>query len=193
MKRNLWFALMLCGGLVFADEPTREDRPEQPDSAPVTALPAAAQMPPNVTLVEARMSRASLHALNSTTGIRLPRIQVYTAGHQQVLHTIGWEEEVSGRMRDVVARVPPRVKSSTRLEKVVDQLEDVASGAPLAIEALPAADFYVITAWAGWCRPCGTAMVELRKVFEADTAHRYVWIMVETDVIKQKLSKQTIR
>ena len=193
MKRNLWFALALCGGLAFADEPARQDRPEEPGKPPVASLPAAAQMPPNVTLVEARMSRAALHALNATSGIRLPRIQLYTAQYQQVLHAIGWEEGVPGRVREVVARVPPQVKSSTRLEKVVDGLEDPATGAPLAIAALPPADFYLVTGWAGWCLPCGTAMVELRKVLEADTSRRYVWITVETDVIKQKLQKQTIR
>jgi hypothetical protein len=193
MKWNLWLVLALCCGLACADEPVREDRPEQPDKPPVTSLPAAAQMPPNVTLVEARMSRRALHALNSTSGIRLPRIQLYSPAHQQVLHVIGWEPEVADRVREVVASEKPKVKSGTRLEKIVGELEDVTTNEPLTIERLPPADFYVITAWAGWCRPCGTAMVELRKLFEADPARRYVWIMIETDVVKQKIQKQTIR
>ena len=193
MKWNFCLALVLCCGLARADEPAREDIPDQPDKPPVTSLPAVAQMPPNVTLVEARMSRRALHALNSTSGIRLPRIQLYSPAHQQVLHVIGWEPEVADRVREVVANDKPKVKSSTRLEKVVGDLEDTATSEPLTIERLPPADIYVITAWAGWCRPCGTAMVELRKVFEADPARRYVWIMIETDVVKQKIQKQTIR
>ena len=193
MQRNLWLALVLWCGFAHADEPARADSSEPPDAPPVTALPAAAQMPPNVTLVEARLSRRALHALNSTTGIRLPRIQLYTPAYEQVMHVVGWEPEVADRVREVVARVPPKVKSRTRLEKVVGELEDPATGTALAAERLPPADFYVVTAWAGWCRPCGTAMVELRKVFDADPARRYVWIMIETDVVKQKMLKQTIR
>lgn len=193
MHRYCWIVLALCAGVARAGEPVREDRPEEPDKPPVATLPAAAQMPPNVTLVETRLSRRALHRLDSTSGVRLPRIQLYTAAQQQVLHAIGWEDEVGERVREVVALAEPKVKSSTRLDKVVGELEYPATGEPVVLESLPAADFYVITGWAGWCRPCATAMVELRKVLDADRAHRYVWIMIEIDVVKQKLQKQTIR
>ena len=193
MRRYLTIALVLCTGLTRADAPAQEDRPDAPDAPSLVSPPAAAQMPANVVLVETRMQRRALHRLNATSGIRLPRIQLYTADGRQVLHAIGWEDDVGERVRALVARGDAKAKSRTRLDDVVAELEESSTAAPLARDALPAADYYVVTGWAGWCRPCATAMVELRKVFEADPAHRYAWITIETDVVKQKLQKQTIR
>ena len=167
----------------------RADEPEKP---PVTVLPAAAQMPPNVTLVEARMTRRALHDYDSTTGVRLPRIQIYGADTAQRLHAVGWDEDVAERVHTVLAGTAwkPQGKS---FEHLFRDIERAVTGEPIDHASLPPADFYVVTSWAGWCRPCGTAMVELRKSMEADPSRRYVWITVETDVIKQKIQKQSIR
>lgn len=186
-RRPFTFALAgvlaACGAARAADEPAKP---------PVTVLPAAAQMPPNVTLVEARMTRRALHDFDSTTGVRLPRIQIYDAGAAQRLHAVGWDVDVAERVHTVFAGTAWKPQGKP-FDALFRDIESVANGEAITRESVPAADFYVVTAWAGWCRPCGTAMVELRRSMEADPARRYVWITVETDVVKQKIQKQSIR
>ncbi|MEO8670352.1 MAG: hypothetical protein ABI411_03490 [Tahibacter sp.] len=150
-----------------------------------THPPAAERMPANVQLVETVMRREALHRLNSTTGVRLPRIRVFAANGDKLLYVVGWAKDVPARLQRALQQQRP-LPSGESLADLLAQIDDSA-GQPLTVEKLPPGDVVIVTAWAGWCLPCAPAISGLRDAMAADSARRYVWITVETDAYKQKL------
>jgi hypothetical protein len=181
MMASLFSALLMLAASDGAPAP-----PAQP-----SGVPAAAQMPPNVRLVESVMRRRALHHLESKGGLRLPRMNVFVEGMGHTLYTVGWDPNIPGRLDKAVQR-GHSLNGRPHLPELLDDLDN-PDGTPLVLPPLRRGDVVVVLYWAPWCGPCGTAMTELRKVMAADTMRSYVWITVEADPVRQKLQRQTIR
>lgn len=164
-----------------------EDKPARP----VSTIPPAELMPPNVRFAETQLQRRPLHALNALGGMRLPRIEVFVEGTGHVLHVVGWDSRTLPRLTRVLQQGHASL-GDPPLQDILATL-DGKDGAPVGPLPLERNDVVVVIYWAAWCGPCGTALTELRKHMQADASRRYVWYAVEADPVKQKLQRQTIR
>lgn len=192
MKSLALLALLsLAGAAAPPDAQETAQPPSGNDAANKSAVSVAAAglMPPNVQLTEAVMEKRALHSWESA-GLRLPRITVFVEGTGHVLHAIGWDSRLPGRFDKALQRERPldKLKFPDLLERIND-----SSGQPLAAPALQPGDVVVLTYWAKWCLPCGTALGELHKLMTAAGGRRFVWITVEADPVAQKILRQTIR
>lgn len=179
MKSALLLALLALGAA--ADETPK----------PASSIPPAELMPPNVRFVETVLQRRPLHALNTLGGLRLPKIEVFEQGSGHLLHVVGWDKRTLPRLNRALQN--KRISlGDPPLQEILATLDDKDGN---AITPLPLADgdVVVVVYWAAWCGPCGTAMTELRKHMQADPSRRYVWYAIESDPVKQKLQRQTIR
>lgn len=193
MKTLALLALLNLTGAAAPPEATDTAQPpsggDAADTKKEISVAAAGLMPPNVQLTEAVMEKRALHSWESA-GLRLPRITVFVEGTGHVLHAIGWDNRVPGRFDKALLRERPldKLKFTDLLERIND-----SSGQPLAAPALQPGDVVVLTYWAKWCLPCGTALGELHKLMTAASGRRFVWITVEADPVAQKILRQTIR
>lgn len=193
MKTLALLALLNLAGAAAPPEATDTAQPpsgnDAADKKKEVSVAAAGLMPPNVQLTEAVMEKRALHSWESA-GLRLPRITVFVEGTGHVLHAIGWDNRLPGRFDKALQRERPldKLQFSDLLERIND-----SSGQPLAAPALQPGDVVVLTYWAKWCLPCGTALGELHKLMTAASGRRFVWITVEADPVAQKILRQTIR
>lgn len=193
MKTLTLLALLnLAGAATPPPEPKDTAQPPSGNAAAEkssVAVAAAELMPPNVQLIEAVMEKRALHAWESA-GLRLPRITVFVEGTGHVLHAIGWDNRLPGRFDKSLQR--PRPLDKLSLSDLLKRIND-SSGQPLAAPSVQPGDVVVLTYWAKWCLPCGTALAELTKLMGAAGGRRFVWITVEADPVAQNILRQTIR
>jgi hypothetical protein len=161
------------------------------DAARLSRLPAAAQMPPNVRLVETVLSRRRLHQLESMGGLRLPRMDVFVADGRHVLHSVGWNYRLPWRFHAALSE-RRALPGGLSVDQLVAYLTD-KDGQPIARPDTSEADVVVVLYWANWCGPCGTALTEMRKLMTADSGRRFVWIAIEADSVKQNVQRETLR
>jgi hypothetical protein len=193
MKSLALLALLNLAGAA-TPPPEHKDTAQPPSAATATekanvAVAAASLMPPNVQLIEAVMEKRALHSWEAA-GLRLPRITVFVEGTGHVLHAIGWDNRVPGRFDKALSRA--RAVDRLALGDLLKRINDSA-GQPLAAPPLQPGDVIVLTYWAKWCLPCGTALAELTKLMGAASGRRFVWITVEADPVAQQILRQTIR
>ncbi len=161
------------------------------DASRLSRLPAAEQMPPNVSLVETVLTRRRLHQLESMGGLRLPRMDVFIKDGRHVLHSVGWNYRMPWRFNAALTE-QRGLPGGLSVDELVSHLTD-KQGQPIATPDITEADAVVVLYWASWCGPCGTALSEMRKLMTADGGRRFVWIAIEADSVKQNVQRETMR